>query len=137
MARDNGAPPPGGAAERSGCAATTVRGTPCGGFVLPDSGYCFAHDPARRAELLESRAKGAVASNTLRSIRGKRTKLDNAAGLVKFTDTLIHDTLDGTVEKDVARVVLYGVSIQRQLVETGDLEKRIAALEQRRGRSWA
>ena len=48
-----------------------------------------------------------------------------------FTGKLIQDMLDGTTPVDVGRAVLYGISIQRQLVESGDLEQRLCALEAR------
>jgi hypothetical protein len=113
---------------RSACAASRSDGAPCGAFALA-SGFCAVHDPDRRELAREARAKGARRANRLRSIRGKRAKLDTAVGLVRFTSGVIHDALEGELDKDLARVVLYGVSIQRQLVETGELEKRLAALE--------
>ena len=67
----------------------------------------------------------------LRSLRGKRVKLDTAAGLVRFTAGVVQDALDGRLDADIARVVLYGVSIQRTLVETADHERRLAELERR------
>jgi hypothetical protein len=72
---------------------------------------------------------------------GRRARLDTPGALVKLSTRLIQDTLDGSVSTDVARTVFRGVAIQRQLVESSDLEQRIGALEQRMakdvgGRRW-
>jgi hypothetical protein len=56
---------------------------------------------------------------------------------VRFTGRLIQDVLYQTTPVDVGRAVLYGISIQRQLVESGDLEKRLSALEARLDRKGA
>ncbi len=120
------APPPQG-----GCQATTRAGTPCRAFSVGDTGYCLAHDPARQGQAQAARRKGAQRAGTLRTIRRKRARLDTPAALVRFTATLIQDTLEGVVEPDVARVCLYGLSIQRALLVTSDLEQRIEALEAR------
>jgi len=50
--------------------------------------------------------------------------------LVRFTGRLIQNVIDETTPVDVGRALLYDISIQRQLVESGDLEKRLSALEQ-------
>lgn len=65
----------------------------------------------------------------MKALRARRLRLDTPTALVKFTALLVQDALDGTTAVDVARCALYGVSIQRQLVEASDLEQRLAALE--------
>ena len=50
---------------------------------------------------------------------------------MRFTGKLIRDVLDQTTPVDVGRAVLYGISIQRQLIEAGDLEQRLSTLEAR------
>ena len=114
--------------ERAVCAALGKAGA-CRAFALPESAYCISHEPTRQESLRVSRAKGATTTNKLRSIEGRRRKLTTAPELVAFTSTVVQDVLSGTVPPDVARVVLYGVSIQKSLLETSELEKRLAALE--------
>jgi hypothetical protein len=131
--------PPGGGAERSGdgaapkleCGAQTKRGAPCRSFALPNGQFCLSHDPERRETVREARARGGAAASKLRALQGRRAKLETPAALVRFTGKLIQDVLDETTPVDVGRAVLYGISIQRQLVESGDLEKRLSALEAR------
>ncbi len=121
--------------ERKTCRAVAKSGEPCRSFALAGSEFCLAHDPERVGQLRQSRAKGGAKASQLRALRGRRAKLDTVGGLVRFTAGVIQDALAGTVAADVARVVLYGISIQRQLLEAGDLEKRIAALEANLGRA--
>jgi len=91
-----------------------------------------------------ARQKGGRVAGQLRSIEGRRKKLDSAAELIAFTSGVVQDVLSGRVLPDVARACLYGISIQRQLIEASDLERRLDVLEQQRlpaptqqgGRSW-
>jgi hypothetical protein len=76
-----------------------------------------------------ARSRGATKANKLRALAGRRPKLDNARALTRFVSDVVKDTLSGRVLPDVARAVLYGCSIQRALIETGDLAKRLEALE--------
>ena len=122
--------PRGNEAVRSGCQARTKQGLPCAGFALTDRGFCLSHDPTRAADARQARAKGGAAGSKLRALKGQRAKLNTAAGLIRFTSGVIQDALDGRLTPDVARVVLYGLSIQRQLVEAGELEQRLAQLEE-------
>ena len=113
------------------CAATTQRGTACRGIVPLGLSYCLVHDPERAEAVREARARGGATATKLRALKARRPRLDTAAGLIRFNAGVIADTLEGRLLPDVARAVLYGMSIQRQLVEAGDLEQRIAALEAR------
>lgn len=67
----------------------------------------------------------------MRALRGRRPKLDTVPALVKFTAGLIGDLLDGSRPLDVVRAAVYAVTVQKGLLEAGDLEKRIAAVEER------
>ena len=114
---------------RHACQATTKSGAACRAFALPGRPFCLTHDPECREDATAARVKGAGVSNRLRSIEGRRRKLDSAPELVMFTSTVIQDLLSGSVTVDVGRAVLYGVSIQRSLLEASDLDTRLRALE--------
>lgn len=116
--------------EQRRCRGTTALGEPCKGFALPNRDFCLSHDPERAAQLRESRARGGAAAAKLRALKGKRAKLDTLPALVRFTAGLIQGVLDQSTPVDIGRCVLYGLSIQRDLVETSDLERRVDALEQ-------
>ena len=63
-------------------------------------------------------------ANQLRAIQGRRPRIDNVPGLVRFTGGIVQDVLDGQVPVDVGRTALYGVSVLLCLVELSDLEQR-------------
>ena len=110
------------------CTATTKRGGACRSFALPERPYCVMHDPERAAAVAAARARGGTAAARMHILQGKRARLDTQHALVRFVDDVVQDTLAGTVEPDVARAVLYGCSILRQLAEYG-IEKRLAEVE--------
>jgi hypothetical protein len=103
----------------------------CRSFALPGGDACLAHDPDRAETARAARSRGAVHANKLRAINGRRSRLETVPSLVAFTGRLIQDVMDGTTPAEIGRVVLYGISIQRHLVEVGELEQRVAALERR------
>ena len=119
-----------GAGTQPRCEAVTQRGTPCRSFALAGRPWCMAHDPERASTVRTARAKGGATASKLRMLRSRRAKLDTVAALVGFTAGIIHDVVEHVLPYETGRVVLYGVSIQRQLLETGDLERRLAALEE-------
>jgi len=82
-----------------------------------------------------ARQKGGRAAGQLRSIEGRRRKLDTPAELIAFTSTVVQDVIAGTVLPDIARVALYGISIQKSLIETGDLAERLARIEAHQART--
>lgn len=115
-------------AEQPRCQGTTKAGQPCRSFALPGGRFCFMHS-GNVVAIEEARKKGGAKAAKLSELKGKRQKLTTLPALVRFTSDIIQDVKDGTLPPDTARVVLYGVSIQRQLVEPSDTEKRLASLE--------
>jgi hypothetical protein len=111
------------------CAATTQRGTPCRGIVPAERSHCLAHDPELRDKVQAARRRGGTVAMKLRHLQGRRLRLDTAPALVRFTSHIVQDVVAGTLDPDVARTALYGVSIQRALIETADLQRQVAELE--------
>jgi hypothetical protein len=92
---------------------------------------CWTHDPSRAAEVQAARSRGARASNHLRSILGRVVRLDTAAGLIRFNETLVRRLMAGELEPDTVRTAVSALSLQRLLIESGDHERRLKLLEQR------
>jgi len=65
----------------------------------------------------------------MRALRGQLPRLDTAAALVRFNAGLVHRLLAAELEVDVVRTLVYALSLQRQLIESSDLSKRLEALE--------
>ena len=110
------------------CTATTRAGAACRSFAPSGRPFCVMHDPELADKVARARARGGTVAAKLRILHGKRARLDTTSALVRFTAEVVQDTLAGTVEPDVARTVLYGCSILRQLAEHS-LDKRLAEVE--------
>ena len=126
--------------EMPACGFEKASGGECRAFALP-SGRCWNHDPERADERHRARARG----GTIKALKNRQPRFDTPKALIGFTGLILGGVLAGRIAPDVGRVVLYGVSIQRQLIEASDLEQRLLALEaqlpptgaQRRvGRQW-
>jgi len=79
-----------------------------------------------------ARMKGGTAAAKLRLLQGRRLRLDTPAALAKFMSNVIQDVMAGTLDIDVAKVVVYAVSVQRQVVEyaeKAEIEKRLVEVE--------
>jgi len=75
---------------------------------------------------------GGAKASKLRALRARRPRLDTVGALVAFTAGVIGDVLEGRIGVDVGRTAIYGLSLQRQLLETAALaqiEGRLNALE--------
>ena len=114
--------------DRPTCEGTTTAGTPCRSFTAGGR-WCFPHDPANAERMRDARTRGASRGGKLKAIHGRRPRLDDAAGLLRFNAELINRLLAGELEVDVVRCVVYALSLQKSLVEASNLEKRLAALE--------
>jgi hypothetical protein len=113
--------------NRADCSATTRAGQRCRAFALSGEPWCKTHHPDYVEERRAICAKGA----RLKAINGRRPRLDDAAGLLRFNADLVHRLLAGELETDVVRVVVNALNLQRQLIEAGDIERRLAELEAR------
>ena len=114
---------------KQACQAVRKDGQPCRAPAQPGVTLCLWHDPDRVEAARAARSQGAVAAGKVRALDGRRRKLETAGSLAKFMGTLIHDVLDGRTAPDTARVVVYAISVQRQIIEAADIEPRLAALE--------
>jgi hypothetical protein len=123
------------------CTSLRKDGSPCRGPSLPGSDRCWVHDPEQAERTAEARARGAVKAAKLRSLRGRRSRLVTVPELLRFNAEVVHRAISGELPPDLARVAIYGLTLQRALIESGDLAKRLEALEQRLAeqgtRKWA
>jgi len=90
------------------------------------------HDPSMANAVATARIKGGEAAAKIRMLQGRRLKLDTAAGVVRFASGVIQDTLAGTIDADLAKVVLYGCGIQLRAVEqakAADVERALAEVK--------
>jgi len=99
---------------------------------LHDRPYCFSHDPERAADAAEARRIGGLRrkkEGTI-AVAYDLPGLDSVAGIRRLLDIVVTDGI--SLENGVARLrVLISTAVAAaKLLETGELETRIATLEQ-------
>ncbi len=108
------------------CSGITRSGTRCERSADGPNGLCWAHDPANA----EKRRR-------LASKAGKAKPDRELAGIKERLSDLADDVLEERVDKGVAAVAsqvlnvyLRAVSVEMKVKETGELEDRLATLEE-------
>jgi len=114
------------------CAYAKADGQPCRMAPLHDRPYCFSHDPERAADAAEARRIGGLRrkkEGTI-AVAYDLPGLDSVAGIRRLLDIVVTDGIG--LENGVARLrVLISTAVAAaKLLETGELETRIATLEQ-------
>ena len=117
------------------CSAHKENGEPCGQPPLNDGNFCFWHSPEHAEEAAEARRLGG-----LRRRREKITSgaygfegLGSAEDIRRLLEVAVVDTL--SLENSIARArtLAYLAQVSVKLLETGEVEERVAALEQTLG----
>lgn len=111
------------------CTATKADGTACRAYAKPGGAFCFQHDPERAQAARAASVAGGIARN----------KPAPAEPIDLSTPELQRRAIEQTIDRvragqepvGVARLVLYGISLARPIVELESIEARIAALEGR------
>jgi uncharacterized small protein (DUF1192 family) len=109
---------------------------PCGAPPGRDSRYCFWHDPDKADDLAEAQRLGGQRRRRERTIAAayEFTGLGSVEAIGRLFDIAATDAL--YLENSIARgrlLISAGLAALR-LIEVGELEARIAALEQARAR---
>ena len=114
------------------CSFVKDDGQPCRAAPLRDSDYCFWHSPEHTREAAEARRLGG-----LRRRREKITSnvyqfegLDSVVQIRRLLDIAVLDTLslDNSVAR--SRTLAYLCQVGFKALEVGELEERLAVLEQ-------
>jgi len=116
------------------CKATTKSGEPCSARTLPESEWCFVHDPHRIIDIAEARKKGGQA----RSNRAKaRRELEGAAMTAAELNGILAVTIRQVLSENKAPGIGQAIAaLSRAALEASkasDLENRILDLERRLG----
>ena len=113
------------------CRARNARGEPCASPPLVGGEFCRMHDPTQKAEVAEARKLGGfrrrkeVAVALSYDFEG----LDSTGKIRRLLEVAVMDTL--AMENSIARSRTLGYLAQHasRLLEVGELEERITALE--------
>ncbi len=116
---------------RPSCRDRNAAGAPCQATPLHDQDVCFWHSPEHAAEAAEARRLGGLRRRREGAIAGAY-ELDSLAStpdLRRLLEVAAFDALG--LENSVARVRALTAIVQvgARLLETGELEERVSALE--------
>lgn len=113
------------------CKARKENGEPCRQAPLQGKDFCFWHDPEHAQEAAEARRLGGLRRRRERTVAGAYAfeGLETVTGVRRLLEVAALDTLG--LENSVARsrTLAYLAQVSVRLLEVGELEARLAALE--------
>lgn len=116
---------------RRACSAITRGGTACSAKPMIDGDFCFWHSPEHAEAAAEARRLGGVRRKREGVVAGTYgvEGIESVADLRRLLHIVIVDAL--ALENSVARArtLIAAVQAGTKLLETGELEDRLAALE--------
>ena len=117
---------------RRQCAYRQPGGEPCRAAPLRDSEFCLMHSPDHAKEVQEARRLGGLRRKREATVVGayEFDGLSTVDGIRRLLEVAVLDTLG--MENSIARsrTLAYLAQVALRTLEVGDLEQRIAALEE-------
>jgi hypothetical protein len=117
-------------AKRS-CAAKNGQGEPCRQPPLRDGEHCFWHDPAHADEATEARRLGGLRRRREKAVEGAYDieGLEDVPAIRRLIEVAALDAL--SLENSIARArtLISAALAAAKLLEVGELEERLKALE--------
>jgi hypothetical protein len=117
---------------RRQCAFRSATGRPCRAAPLRDGEFCLMHSPERVKEVQEARRLGGLRRRRESTISSayQFDSLNSVEGIRRIVEVAVLDTL--SMENSIARsrTLAYLAQVALRTLEIGDLETRIAALEE-------
>lgn len=116
------------------CSATTSRGAPC--RMAPVTGSepprCFTHAPERARDRAKARKRGGEARRTLRlfAIGETPAELRDVVSIQRVLESTVLETQALPPGHERSRAIGSLLMIALKALEVGELEARLAALEQ-------
>ncbi len=121
-----------GRRRKSRCKATTSKGQPCRSRAIQESGYCFFHDPKKKAKRKAAQSKGGTSSLA----RQRPEPLD----LPDVSLTSAHDVLDlmsdtisklrrREMDRAVCSTIGYLCQVVLKSIEQSEFEDRLDKIE--------
>lgn len=113
------------------CKAIKQGGERCLATPLRDGDFCFWHDPEHQTEAADARRLGGLRRKREGTLQGAYDldSLDTVAGIRRLLEVALLDTigLDNSVAR--SRTLIAGVLAAAKLLEVGEQEERLAAIE--------
>jgi hypothetical protein len=117
---------------RRQCAFKTTTGEPCRAAPLRDNDYCLMHSPEHAKDVQEARRLGGLRRKREVTLSGAYDfeSLSTVEGIRRLVEVAVMDTLG--MENSIARnrTLAYLAQVALRTLEVGELEQRLAFLEQ-------
>jgi hypothetical protein len=113
------------------CSGLTKIGQGCGAPPLHEDEFCFWHSPARAEEAAAARKLGGQRRRRESTLAGayETGPLDTVAGIRRVLEIVTYDALGMEISVARGRLLIAGAQVLTKLLETGELEERVAELE--------
>ncbi len=117
---------------RRQCAYRQQGGEPCRAAPLRDSQFCLMHSPEHAKEVQEARRLGGLRRKREATVIGayEFEGLSTVDGIRRLLEVAVLDTLGMENSISRSRTLAYLAQVALRTLEVGDLEERIAALEE-------
>jgi hypothetical protein len=119
------------------CRGRNRRGEPCGMPPLAESAHCWAHDPARARDRAAARKEGGRRRQAAAAAGPDEPRapvpLRDVGSVQAQLERAVADTLVQPNGAPRSRTLGYLLGIALRAIEVGELEERLAAVEQRLG----
>ncbi len=117
--------------NRRTCTFVKENGERCGATPMADVDFCFWHDPEHQQEAAEARRVGGQRRRREKALEGayELDGLDSVRSLRRVLEIVTFDAL--ALENSVARgrLLLAAILAGAKLLEVGEHEERLAAIE--------
>jgi len=113
------------------CRAIRTDGGPCGSPPLRDGAFCLWHDPAHDDEVREGRRLGGLRRRRETAVAGAYDfeGLRTTEQIRRLVEVAVIDTLGLENSIARARTLAYLAQTATKLLEVGELEERLTAVE--------
>lgn len=114
------------------CAFRLPSGEPCRAAPLNDSQFCWVHSPEHVKEVKEARRLGGLRRKREITVAGAYDfeGLETVSGIRRLIEVAVLDTLGMENSLARSRTLAYLAQVALRTLEVGELEERIAVLEQ-------
>jgi hypothetical protein len=118
--------------NRRTCAFIKQGGERCRQSPLQDEDFCFWHSPEHEKEAAEARRLGGMRRRREKTVEGvyDLEGLETVAGIRRVLDIAVSDALGLENSLNRSRVLISAAAAAARLLEVGELEERLASLEE-------
>lgn len=111
------------------CRAKTKEGIRCRSIALPNSDYCYFHDPSKAEERKAAHVRGGKQGLYRVLEKAPDVSLKSCADIVQLICETVSQVRRGELDPKIANSVGYLANVAVRALETGDIEERVQALE--------